>query len=226
MRRLSPYVTRFLVATPATANGVTAFMIPSGLAAAGLLTLPGLPGAIAAFALVQLQLLLDCCDGEVARWRRTFSPKGIYLDQIAHYTTEAALPAALGVRADGGWASIGGWTALGLSASVLIVLLKSETHLLPVALRKVGRPTATDHGWGVPGQGARRVAVREGARLLPFFRPFHAVEASLLVLGAAVSDAVAGDLRGSRVLVVGFAVAAGIAATGHLFALLASDRLK
>ena len=54
-------------------------------------------GFFAAAEQPQLQLLLDCCDGEVARWRRTFSPKGPYLDALAHYSTEAALPAALGI---------------------------------------------------------------------------------------------------------------------------------
>ena len=37
--------------------------------------------------------------------------------------TEAALPIALGIRADGGWDSIGGWTTLGLLIAVLVLLL-------------------------------------------------------------------------------------------------------
>ena len=70
MRRLSPYLTRLLLRTPLTPNGVTWLMIAVGLAAAALLTLPGLLPAIGAVVLIQLQLLLDCSDGELARWRK------------------------------------------------------------------------------------------------------------------------------------------------------------
>ena len=42
MRRLSPYVTRALLRTPITANGVTWLMVPSGLLGAAALTIPGL----------------------------------------------------------------------------------------------------------------------------------------------------------------------------------------
>jgi phosphatidylglycerophosphate synthase len=226
MRRLSPYVTRGLVGTPLTANAVTALMIPVGLLAALSLSLPGVVAAVGAAALAQLQLLLDCSDGEVARWRGTFSPAGIYLDQIAHYSTEAALPIALGVRADGGWDSLGGWTALGLLVAVLVLLLKSETHLVQVARLRAGRPTPPAVGGSPSPSGRRRFRLREGARLLPSVRPFQAVEATLLALAAAIVDAVAGDLAGSRVLVLVLVAAAAVAATGHLIAVLASDRLR
>ena len=52
--------------------------------------------ALGAVVLIQLQLLLDCSDGELARWRGVSSPAGIYLDRMAHNLTEAALPIALG----------------------------------------------------------------------------------------------------------------------------------
>jgi len=172
-----------------------------------------------------VQLLLDCCDGEVARWRRTFSPKGVYLDQLSHYTTEAALAAALGVRADGGWDSLGGWTALGLLVAVLILILKAETHLVGLARARSGKPVRDAPG-DAPATGTSRLPLREGVRLLPFLRPFHAVEASLLALAAAIVDSLAGDLVGSRVLLIGLAVTAGIAVIGHLIAVLASDRLR
>lgn len=225
MRRLSPHVTRLLLATPLAPNVVTALMIPVGLLAAFTLSLPGVVAASAAVLLTQLQLLLDCCDGEVARWRRKFSPAGIYLDQIAHYSTEAALPAALGIRADGGWDSIGGWTALGLLVSVLILLLKSETHLAEVARTRSGRADEA-RAENVSPRSAARLPVREGVRLLPFFRPFHAVEATLIALAAAGVDAVAGDLVGTHALVLALAALAIVAVVGHLLAILTSDRLR
>lgn len=225
MRRVSPYVTRALVEAPISPNTVTALMIPTGLVAAAALTFGGVLPAVVAAALVQLQLLLDCADGELARWRRTSSPAGIYLDQIAHYSTEAALAAALGVRADGGWDSIGGWTAAGVGVAALILLLKAETHLVQIARARAGKPP-----WAEPEEAerprARRLPLREGARLLPSLRPFHAVEATLLALAAALADALAGGLVGTRVLVGAFAGLALIAVAGHLVAVLTSDRLR
>jgi phosphatidylglycerophosphate synthase len=225
MRRLSPYLTRLLIATPLSANAVTAMMIPVGLLAAVSLSLPGLLAAVGAVLLIQLQLLLDCCDGEVARWRRTFSPKGPYVDALAHYSTEAALPAALGIRADGGWDSIGGWTALGLTVSVLVLLLKSETHLVVVMRAKSGLPVQVEQADAAGSSAPTRPRLRDGVRLLPFLRPFQAVEASLLALVAAVVDEAAGSLTASRALLLILFAAAVVAVVGHLLAILASDRL-
>jgi phosphatidylglycerophosphate synthase len=227
MRRLSLHVTRLLIATPLSANAVTALMIPVGLLAGFVLSLPGLAAAVGAALLAQLWLLLDCCDGEVARWRRTFSPKGPYLDAIGHYTVEAAIPIGLGIRADGGWGSIGGWTSLGLVVAVLVLLLKAETTLVTVTRARAGLPLG-ESIWGTQEERPeeRRPTLRRGARLLPGVRPFYAVEATLLALAAAVVDAVAGDLTGSRVLLVGLVCAGAVAVVGHLASILSSDRLK
>jgi phosphatidylglycerophosphate synthase len=217
MRRFSPYLTRLVLRTPLPANGVTALMIPAGLLGALSFTFAGIWPAAVGVLLVQLQLLLDCSDGEVARWRKQFSPVGVYLDQLAHYSTEAAIPAAIGVRADGGWGSIGGWTALGLLASVLILFLKAETHLVQYALGRSDRPAPSPEP---------DTAAAAAPRLLPAIRPFQAVEASILALAAAVVDSLTDGLDGSRILVVALAVAAGVAVVGHLVAILASGRLK
>lgn len=225
MRKVSVYVTRALVATPLSANGVTLLMIPVGLLAALSLTIPGVWGAVGAVLLVQLKLLLDCCDGEVARWRGTTSIKGVYLDVLGHYSTEAAFFAALGIRADGGWESIGAWTALGLAISVLVLYLKAETLLVTVVRAQAGKPPPpkvvddTNASLG-------RVRLREGARLLPSVRPFNAVEASLLALAAAVADAALDSLEATRVLVVALLAAALVAVVGHALSILASQQLK
>jgi phosphatidylglycerophosphate synthase len=227
MRRLSLHVTRLLVATPLSANAVTFLMIPVGLLAGLVLSLPGIAAAVGAAMLAQLWLLLDCCDGEVARWRKTFSPKGPYLDALGHYAIEAALPIGLGIRADGGWGSIGGWTALGLTVSVLVLLLKAESSLVIVTRAKAGLPTG-EGIWGDPASKPERrgLTLREGARLLPFLRPFYAIEASLLILAAAIVDTAMDSLDGSRVLLVAFVVAGAVAVVGHLTSILASDRLR
>ena len=225
MRRLSPYVTRLLIATPLTPNGVTWLMIASGLLAAVSLTFPGVLGALGAFVLIQFQLLFDCCDGEVARWRRRFSPTGVYLDGIGHYSTDAALAVALGVRADGGWSSIEGWTTLGLLVALLVLFLKSESHLVEVARAHSGKPPhEASAEASAPRSGALR-RMRRAARFLPFFRAFLAVEATLLALAAALVDSFAGDLSGTRALLLALVPLALVTVGGHLIAILASKRL-
>jgi phosphatidylglycerophosphate synthase len=226
MRRLSPYVTRALVATPLSANAVTALMIPVGLLAAFSLSLPGVWAAVGAVLLVQLKLLLDCCDGEVARWRNTTSIKGVYLDVLSHYSTEAALFAALGIRADGGWGSIGIWTALGLAISVLVLYLKAETLLLTVVRARAGLPPPDKVAGEPETSRVGRVRLREGFRLLPSVRPFNAVEASLLALAAAIVDAALDSLYATWVLVLGLLAAALVAVVGHALSILRSDQLK
>jgi phosphatidylglycerophosphate synthase len=226
MRRLSPYLTRLLLRTPITANGVTWLMILCGVAAAAVLTLPGLAAAVGAALLIQLQLLLDCSDGEVARWRGVKSTVGVYLDRIGHWLTEGALPIALGVRADGGWDELGTYTMLGLVASVLVLLIKGESALVTVARAEAGLPPARDTvAVAAPRAGGLR-RLRRAAGFAPFFRAFVAVEATLLALVAAIVDEAIGSLDGTRVLVIALVATTAITAVGHLLAILTSERLR
>jgi phosphatidylglycerophosphate synthase len=219
MRRVSPFVTRLLLRTPLTPNAVTWLMILVGIAAAGVLTLPGLLPAVAALLLIQAQLLLDCVDGEMARWLDRRSPVGVYLDRIGHYLTETALPIALGVRADGGWDSIGGWTTLGLVAAVLQLLVKAETALVHVARVESGLGKVEDsQAVASPQRGLLR-SLRAMLGHLPFYRAFVAVEFTFLALAAEIFDF-------TRGLVVGLVVVGVVTALGHLAAILTSKRLQ
>jgi phosphatidylglycerophosphate synthase len=226
MRRVSPYLTRLLLPTPLSANALTWLMVPVGLLAAGALTLPGLWGAAGAVVLIQLQLLLDCSDGEVARWRRTFAPMGIYADRMAHHVTDAALSIALGVRADGGWNELGGWTTLGLVVAVLGLLIKAESTLVHVARAASGLPVHEDTAAAVAPRVSGLARVRRALRYLPFFRAFVAIEATLLAFAAAVVDAITGDLTGTRVLLTALVPIALITVSGRLLAIVTSNRLR
>lgn len=231
MRRVSLHVTRLLLPTGISADGVTWLMLGSGVAGAGALaTVPGPAGPLLTAGCMQLQILFDCSDGEVARWRGTSSPAGIYLDRVGHYLTEAALPAALGLRADGGPRTPGGWTTLGLGLGLLWVLTKAETDLVHVARAVAGRPPAADTAAvSAPRAGGLR-RLRSAARYVPFFRAFVAVEFSLLTLAAGTGDAVLGThdrpAPGSRALLVVLLPVAVVTVTGHLLAVLASERLR
>lgn len=71
MRRISLRITRVLsTVTAITPNGLTYLMMLTGILAGAALIVPGLTGAVLGALLIQVYLLLDCVDGEVARWRR------------------------------------------------------------------------------------------------------------------------------------------------------------
>jgi phosphatidylglycerophosphate synthase len=224
MRSISLRVTRMLLRTRISADTVTWLMIAAGVLAALVLTVPHPLTPLVAFLLVQIQLLLDCVDGEIARWRGTCSPAGVYLDRIAHYTTDAALVIALGVRVDGGLTSIDGWTTLGLAAGVLVLMVKAETDLVHVARAVGGRAPLSDTGSQLR-RGAIRT-VRRALRYVPFNRALLAQEFSFLAVVAGLVDAVAGDLAGSRVLLFAVAAIAVVVAGGHLLSILRSDKLR
>jgi phosphatidylglycerophosphate synthase len=226
VRRVSPYATRVLLRLGLSPNAVTWLMIATGIAAAGLLTLPGIVPVVAAVLAIQLQILLDCSDGEMARWQGRSSAAGVYLDRLGHYLTETALPIALGIRADGGWDDLGPYTTLGLVIAVLVLLVKSESMLVHVARAEVGLAKVEDRvEVAAPRRGLMR-SLRRAAGRLPFYRAFVAMEFTLLALAAAVVDAIAGDLQGTRVLVWVLLPVAAITALGHLVAILMSDRLR
>ena len=225
-RRLSPYLTRVLLGTAITANGVTVLMIVTGAAAGAALLLPGLLGAVLAAVLGQLQMLWDCCDGEVARWRQTFSPVGFFLDKLGHTVAEAGIPLALGVRADGGLDSLGGWTTLGALLSVLVLVNKSLNDAVHIARAVSGLPKLEDRSEEAAPRVSTVRRLRGLARFVPFHRAFHSIELTLLALVAAVVDAATGGLDGTRLLLAVLVPAAALTVVGHLAAILTSSRLR
>lgn len=224
MRHLSLYLTRALLPTRITPNGVTWLMIASGPLAAAVLTIPTWWSAVLAFLLIQAQLLFDCSDGEIARWRRTTSPAGVYLDRIGHFCTDAAMVAALGVRVDGGFDAIGGWTTLGLAVAVLNLWIKSETELVHVARAHSGRTLLSDDETKMKPRGLANL--RALINYLPIHRALLAIELSGLILLAAIADAVTGTMLGSTVLLIALVPIAIIVVIGHLVSILTSSRLR
>ena len=226
MRRLSPHLTRLLLRTRLTPDAVTWLMLALGPAAALVLTLPGLPPAIGVVLIVQLQLLLDCCDGEMARWRGVSSPTGIFVDRLAHNVTEASLPIALGIRADGGWDSIGGYTSLGLLTSVLVLLLRMTSALIYVARAESGLGVAEDTAAVAAPRVGWLARLRHMVGYAPVYRAFLAIEFSFLALFAAIWDAAAGDLSGTRALVIALVPIGVFTVAGRLAAVITSARLR
>ncbi|MCP3818296.1 CDP-alcohol phosphatidyltransferase family protein [Streptomyces sp. A3M-1-3] len=226
MREISLRIDPYLVNTRITPNQLTYLMVVVGVLGGAALLIPGLTGAILAAVLFQVYLLLDCVDGEVARWRKQTSITGVYLDRIGHYLCEAALLVGFGVR---GADVFGGspnwlWAFLGTLAALGAILIKAETDLVDVARARSGQPAVKDEA-SVPRSSGLALA-RRAAAALKFHRLVGGIEASLLILFVAILDMIKGDLFFTR---LGIAVLAGIAIVQtllHLVSILASSRLK
>jgi len=95
LRDLSIYITWALLHTPITANQVTLLSIAVGLAGVALLALGSPLWGLAGCGLVWCYILLDKVDGEVARYRRSQSLRGILLDEIGHLLIKPLMFAAL-----------------------------------------------------------------------------------------------------------------------------------
>jgi phosphatidylglycerophosphate synthase len=229
LRRLSPYVTWVLLKTSISANGVTGLMILVGWATAAALLIPGIGGAALALVLGQLQMLVDCCDGEVARWRGTSSPAGVFLDKVGHYTTESLIPIALGIRAAGYPFEAPEdflWTTLGLVLALVIVLNKALNDMVHVARANAGLDKLADkHGESEPSQ-ALVARLRRAARFVPFHRLYHSVELTMLIFAFAIVGLFIGGVLADRILLVALVPLSILALIGHFVAIMASKRVR
>jgi phosphatidylglycerophosphate synthase len=222
MRRLSIYVTWLMTKTSVTPNQLTWVMTVAGILGGVVLALPGVWAAVGAALLVQVYLLLDCSDGELARWTGQTSLVGVYLDRVGAYFTEAAILVGLGWRAS---AVLPDWyTVLGVAAALGAILIKAETDLVDVARAKGGLSSATEASVGQFRSGLLGLA-RQIVGATKFHRIVQPIELSLLAVVAAVVDAVTGDLLASRVLLIVCFAAAALQTVLHLISILASRRL-
>ena len=226
LRKFSPYLTRALLPTGISANGVTVLMIFTGWAAAAALLIPGLPGAILAALLAQLQMLVDASDGEVARVRGTSGASGIFLDKIGHYTTEGLIPLALGVRAAGGFSLDSGWILAGALLALILTWNKALNDMAESTRYLTRLPKIEDTDENAAPRGGVLGTLRTAARFVPFHRIYHSVEMTLIILVAAVGDAITGDLVVTRALLVVLLPLAALSTLGHALAILASNRLR
>lgn len=212
LRRVSPYLTRLLLKTPITANGVTYLMIATGVSISLALQISGIAGLIVAFLLSQLQMLWDCCDGEIARWRESQSPKGVFLDRVGHYLTESFIPIALAYRI-----SNDNYELLFLASlvSVFILLNKGFNDSVHVARAYSQLPKIADSkDVGAPKSLLLKMA-RAPFKVFAVQRLFHSVEMSILILLFSASE---------NLIRVGLPIAVFVTA-GHLISILGSRKL-
>jgi phosphatidylglycerophosphate synthase len=224
-RKLSPYATWVFARLGWSPNAVTIAFIACGIAAGVVIAFGGLATAVVGALLIQMYLILDCSDGELARWSDRKSVSGVYLDGVGHYLAESALLVGLGFRAQSHLTVAGGYVTAGLAAALLAMLVKAETDNVVVARAKAGLPAGHDDAALEPS-GAGLARARRLASVLRIHRITQAVELSLLILIAAVIDAIRGGLTATRVLVIACLVVAALMVVAHLAAIIASRRLR
>lgn len=229
LRDLSPYLTWLLLRTSITANGVTGLMIVVGWMTAAALLIPGVGGAALALMLGQLQMLVDCCDGEVARWRDNRSPAGVFLDKVGHYTTEALIPVALGIRA-AGWPlefpADFAWTTAGFALALVIVLNKALNDMVHVARANAGLDKLSDRKEEAVPSRRMLARLRRAARFVPFHRLYHSVELTILVFLTSIVGLFLPPSAAERGLLLVLLPLSVLAIVGHFVAIMASKRVR
>ena len=219
LRKFSPYLTRILIRMNFSPNAVTWLMIVTGFSAALALLIPGMWGVTLALLLGQLQMLWDCCDGEIARWRKQFSPAGIFLDKLGHYLAEAFIPICFGLR-------LANWPNepinstiypyFGALLAILIILNKGFNDAVHVARAFSGLAKIQDQsGANLPVKGILR-SIRKVFNFLPAQRIFHSVEFTIYV-------ALFSSFTQSLQVALGIAL---FVTVGHIAAIVTSAKLR
>ena len=189
IRKLSPYLTRLFLRTPLTPERGHVADDPRRAASPRPCSrCPGVLPAIGAVLLIQLQILLDCTDGEMARWLDRSSPVGrlprphrplphrdAAADRARHpRRRRLGLDRQLhDARAGRGGAAAARQGRDGARAR--------GAHGVRPAARARTRATVAAPRGGAAAAGCARLL-----RFAPFFRAFVAVEATLLALVAAL----------------------------------------
>ena len=219
LRKISPYLTFLLLKTPLTANGVTILMVVTGISSGLVLLMPGALGLILALLLSQLQMLWDCCDGEIARWRQTQSPKGVFLDRLGHYLTEALIPIALALRiVEWPNSKITDFKLLFTASllSLLVILNKAFNDSVHVARAYAGLSKLADSkGVGEPKSPLLKIA-KAPFKVFAIQRLFHSVEMTILIV----------LFQGNKKLIeIGIYIAVFVT-IGHLISILNSKKFE
>lgn len=119
-----------LRSAPVTPNQITlgSLVVFAG-SMAMMVLLPGWGGLVAAAGVLELAYVLDCVDGQLARWRGTSSPVGAHLDFLMDELKAFLLVPAVGLRL---WRTDGDvrWLLEGLGGVVIVAAAISLTTFM------------------------------------------------------------------------------------------------
>jgi len=135
VRRLSKPLTGVAVRRGWRPNQITVVSLLIGLTAAACFALGGRGWLLAGALLLQVSLVVDCVDGEVARFTRNFSPLGAWLDATSDRVKEYAAYAGLAVGA-----ATDAWT---LAAAALALQVTRHVVDFGFAVRQTQRRDAS-----------------------------------------------------------------------------------
>lgn len=218
MRKLSPYVSKVLLSLNLSPTTITWFMVLSGWLAAASVIKTGLIGVVLAVIFAQLQMLFDCCDGEMARVTQKFNPAGIFIDRFGHYSTEALLGIAFGIRV---YLESEAIVAIiyGLILALLVTFNKVFNDMVHVArsFSNLGK-LSEEKNVAVP-RNKFLASVRSIFQFIPIHKIYHSVELTIIFFLATIFNVT------PEILVL-LTIAAFITVVGHLVAILSSSRLR
>ncbi|SCE75307.1 DUF5941 domain-containing protein [Micromonospora chokoriensis] len=145
----SPYLVRLAARLRLTPTGVTVISVLFALAAAVLFGIGGRPALVGGAVLLYLGFVLDCVDGQLARYTRNFSAWGGWLDTMADRAKEYLVYAGLGFGVS--HAGLGNGWALAIAAMTLqTVRHMTDTWYGVLHDEAARRPrTATGAGGGI-----------------------------------------------------------------------------
>ena len=220
-RKVSPYFTLAAHRLGVSADMLTGVMVLIGVLGALMLAGSGWIWALGSAVMIQLYLILDCSDGELARVHGSSSARGIFLDRFGHYAVESLLLVFLGLRASNGDP---GWLPLGAATAVVALLVKVQADLVTAARSAAGMEALPDVAYTAKTSNTRRARSLIGR--FPVQRLLGAVELSIAILLAAIVDEIAStQLLWQRRLLVALAAIALMGVPLRLWLILRSDRL-
>lgn len=160
--RFSMRITRQLARTPVRPNHVTVFSILLGLSAGWLASRSGYVAVAVAGVMMQLNNILDSCDGELARLRFQFSKLGQWLDNLSDDIVDNVFPIGVGVGLGGAWF----W--LGLAAACGRWLL--SLYVYADVYRRTGTGDVFAFRWFFERDKATAVAVYDPTKVTTWLR--------------------------------------------------------
>ncbi|MGH8777039.1 MAG: CDP-alcohol phosphatidyltransferase family protein [Jiangellaceae bacterium] len=160
LRRVSRWVTALALRVRLRPDPITALSLLVGLVAAALFAVGSAWALVAGAVLLQVSLVLDCVDGEVARYTRQYSAFGAWLDAVSDRVKEFAAYAGLAVGAARSGEDL--WLLAGAALALLVV----RHHVdFGFALRQdAGSVTEEGGGLRAVGRGAARLSERTNRR--------------------------------------------------------------
>jgi phosphatidylglycerophosphate synthase len=148
MRKISVYVTWLFTMTPMTPNQVTILSMAFGIAGACFFLSSNPMMWVFGWIVLQINLLLDQVDGELARYKNKQTMFGYMLDEINHPITNIAVFSAMTIGIytlvnSQAFLILGILSVLGISATRIAGVYESyvQSTMFKIADRKVNTPT-------------------------------------------------------------------------------------